>query len=124
MGWIENYLRHDIEEQPRTGAPGEFASQARQRWQKLGDELRQDVTEFNAHHTGGADFSQPSDHQYVVSNSVSGLRITITADFDAQTVSYNYEIVNDRSAGVPEGGMLSMRQSRRKNVEFYSSDER
>ena len=28
------------------------------------------------------------------------------------------------AAGVPEGGMLSMRQSRRGTVEFYSADER
>jgi len=123
MGWIENHLRRNSgttgEDNPET----EFAGQARQRWVALGEELRADVAEFNSHH-GGADVSQPADNQYVVSNSVSGLQLTITADFDARTISYQYSQINDRSAGVPEGGMLSMRQSRRNNVEFYSADER
>ena len=123
MGWIEDHLQHKSEHQTQSNAPGEFARQARQRWLKLGKELRADVAEFNSHHTG-ADLAEPVDNQYVVSNSVSGLQITITADFDAQTISYDYSQINDRSAGVPEGGMLSMRQSPRKTVEFYSADER
>ena len=102
---------------------GEFAEQARQRWLALGEELRADVAEFNSHHSG-AYVSQPADNQYVVSNAVSGLQLTITADFDAQTISYDYSQINARSAGIPEGGMLSMRQSRRGDVEFYSADER
>jgi len=60
----------------------------------------------------------------VVSNSVSGLQLPLPAAFAAQTISYNYASINDRSAGVPEGGILSIRQSRRRGVEFYSADER
>jgi hypothetical protein len=46
------------------------------------------------------------------------------ADFDNRNVRYDYSAINQQSAGVPEGGMLSMRQSRRGAVEFYSADER
>ncbi|HEY4679227.1 MAG TPA: hypothetical protein VIJ01_18820, partial [Candidatus Angelobacter sp.] len=45
-------------------------------------------------------------------------------DFNNHSASYDYTAINQRSAGVPEGGMLSMRQSRRGDVEFYSADER
>ena len=123
MGWIEDYLNRGQENQSNTKLPTEFAEQAHQRWQKLGDELRADVAEFNSHHAG-ADLSQPADNQFVVSNSASGVQLTLTADFAAQTISYTYSPINDRSAGVPEGGILSIRQSRRRGVEFYSADER
>jgi hypothetical protein len=39
-------------------------------------------------------------------------------------VRYTYSALNQRSAGVPEGGMLSMRHSPSGQVEFYSADER
>lgn len=123
MGWIENYLQHGKETTSEAAPANEFAERARQRWMKLGEELRADVAEFNSQQSG-ADFSQPGENQFVVSNSISGLQLTLTADFAAQTVSYNYAPINDRSAGVPEGGILSIRQSRRRDVEFYSADER
>jgi hypothetical protein len=50
--------------------------------------------------------------------------LLLTADFGNHTVRYDYSAINQRSAGVPEGGMLSMRQSRSGTVEFYSADER
>ena len=123
MGWIDDYLHRDKEQDSNTAVPAEFAEQARQRWQKLAEELQADVAEFNSQQTG-ADFSQPAENRFVVSNSVSGLQLTLTADFAAQTISYDYAPINDRSAGVPEGGILSIRQSRRRGVEFYSADER
>ena len=123
MGWIENYLHRGQQPTSDTAPANEFAEQARQRWQKLAEELQADVAEFNSQQTG-ADFSQPAENQFVVSNSISGLQLTLTADFAAQTISYTYASINDRSAGVPEGGILSIRQSRRRGVEFYSADER
>ncbi|PYP91100.1 MAG: hypothetical protein DMG65_08855 [Candidatus Angelobacter sp. Gp1-AA117] len=123
MGWIEDYLHRGQKQDANTTVPTAFAGQARQRWQKLAEELRADVAEFNSQQPG-ADFAQPSENQFVVSNSISGLQLTLTADFAAQTISYNYSSINDRSAGVPEGGILSIRQSRRRGVEFYSADER
>ncbi|HMC30041.1 MAG TPA: hypothetical protein VKL99_04345 [Candidatus Angelobacter sp.] len=96
---------------------------ARARWQKLGEELSSDVATFNSHHSG-AEFVQEGDNLFRVSNSKSGLELTLTADFDNHTVRYEYSALTQRNAGVPEGGMLSMRQSRSGAVEFYSADER
>ena len=96
---------------------------ARERWQKLGEELRADVAEFNSHHAG-AEFSQDGNDTMRVRSSNSGLELTLAADFENRHVRYEYSALNQRSAGVPEGGMLSMRQSRRGAVEFFSADER
>jgi len=99
-----------------------FRTAARQRWQQLAEELQADVAEFNSRQ-GGADFSEVSASQFRVINLTTGLELVISADFDARIIRYNYEQVNDKSAGVPEGGMLSMRQSQTGAVEFYSADE-
>ena len=72
----------------------------------------------------GADLTTVGENQYRFKNSVSGLEVTLTADFENRNVRYSYSAINERSAGVPEGGILSMRQSRRGAVEFYSADER
>lgn len=104
-------------------APGnDFANAARLRWQHLAEELQADVTAFNSRQ-GGADFFQASDNQFRVSNLTTGLELIITADFDGRIIRYSYQQMNDKSAGVPEGGMLSMRQSQPGAVEFYSADE-
>ena len=123
MGWIQDYRRqssqssHDLQD-----AESQFAAAARSRWRELGDELRADVAEFNKQGTG-AELAVEGEDTYRVRNSSSGLELVLKADFDNHSVSYDYAAINQRSAGVPEGGMLSMRQSRR-NVEFYSADER
>ncbi|HEY6253779.1 MAG TPA: hypothetical protein VI685_27805 [Candidatus Angelobacter sp.] len=100
----------------------DFANAARQRWRELAEKLQIDVAEFNARH-GGADFAETSVSEFRVNNLTTGLQLIITADFDARIIRYNYEQMNDKSAGVPEGGMLSMRQSPAGGVEFYSADE-
>ena len=101
----------------------DFAAAARQCWQKLGEELQADVAEFNSRHRGG-DFGQPALNQFRVSNFSTGVELTITADFDSQIIRYDYAQVSDKTAGTPEGGMLSMRRSEPGAVEFYSADER
>jgi hypothetical protein len=126
MGWIEDHLKrraHVAEAKPRGEDQDTFSQAARRRWQQLGDELRADVAEFNSHRSG-ADFIPVSESQYRVRNSAVGLELLLTADFDAHTVEYSYSTTQKRSAGTPEGGILSMRESRRGTVEFYSSDER
>jgi hypothetical protein len=50
--------------------------------------------------------------------------VTITADFDNRIIRYKYDQLNSKSAGVPEGGMLAMRQSPTGVVELFSADER
>jgi hypothetical protein len=124
MGWIQDHLRQTSqksENQPDTES--QFAAAARARWQELGNELRADVDEFNKQGSG-ADLATEGDNEYRVRNSSSGLELVLTADFENRSVRYEYTAINQQSAGVPEGGMLSMRQSRRGAVEFYSADER
>jgi hypothetical protein len=124
MGWIQDHRRQTSQNIDQQSDPeGQFAAAARARWQELGDELRADVEEFNKQGSG-ADLATAGEDQYRVQNSTSGLELLLSADFDNHSVRYDYSAINQRSAGVPEGGMLSMRQSRRGDVEFYSADER
>jgi hypothetical protein len=124
MGWIQDYRRQNSQPaQPQQDAETQFADAARTRWRELGDELRADVAEFNKQGTD-AELAVEGEDTYRVRNSSAGLELELKADFDNHSASYDYTAINQRSAGVPEGGMLSMRQSRRGNVEFYSADER
>lgn len=125
MGWIQDYFRHNTQQSPQgqSDRESQFGVAARQRWLKLGEELRSDVAEFNSHQSG-AEVMEEGDDRFRVRNPKSGLELTLTADFENHNVRYGYSALSQRSAGVPEGGMLSMRQSRAGLVEFYSADER
>ena len=124
MGWIQDHRRQTSENTGHQPDPeSQFAASARARWQELGDELRADVEEFNKQGSG-VDLATEGEDQYRLQNSSSGLELALKADFGNRTVRYDYSAINQRSAGVPEGGMLSMRQSRSGTVEFYSADER
>jgi hypothetical protein len=122
MGWIDerrNFQDSHLQQSPES----QFAAAAHSRWRELGDELRADVAEFNKQGTD-ADLAVEGEDTYRVRNSGSGLELVLKADFENHSASYDYSAINEQSAGVPEGGMLSMRQSRRGDVEFYSADER
>lgn len=124
MGWIQDYRRQSSQDShPQQDAETQFAAAARSRWLELGDELRADVEEFNKQ-GAGAELAVEGEDTYRVRNSGSGLELVLKADFNNHSASYGYTAINQRSAGIPEGGMLSMRQSRRGDVEFYSADER
>lgn len=124
MGWIQDYRRQSSQNAHGQLDPeSQFAAAARSRWRELGDELRADVAEFNKPATG-AELAVEGEDTYRVRNSGSGLELVLKADFENHSVRYDYAAINQQSAGVPEGGMLSMRQSRRGDVEFYSADER
>jgi hypothetical protein len=125
MGWIRNYRRRDAQNtsQRETNPEVRFNEGARERWRHLGEELKADVEEFNAK-KHGANFSAEGNDVYRVKNSDSGLELTLRAEFDSALVRYEYAAVNDHTAGTPEGGILSIRQSRRGTAEFYSADER
>lgn len=99
----------------------QFAQAAVQHWQRLGQELKADVEQFNRD-GGSASFSQLSTNEYRVSNSDSGLEVIIVADPDDHIVRYDFVRTNSQSAGAPEGGMLSIRMGK-SGVEFYSSDQ-
>jgi len=109
--------------QPPLKDEEEFLQAAKQRWNKLGEELKADVDIFNSH-GGNAAFSEAGDKKYRVQSSGSGVQLTLTADFEAQVIRYEYSPVNTRSAGAPEGGMLAMRKCEQGAVELYTADER
>lgn len=125
MGWIQEHLQqNEGRASGQSDDPkNQFATAAHARWQKLGEELKADVAEFNAQGSG-ASLSTHGGNEYRLQNSTSGLEVTLIADFENRNIRYSYAAINQHSAGVPEGGMLSMRQSRRGSVEFYSADER
>ncbi|MGB8129428.1 MAG: hypothetical protein WCG81_06520 [Candidatus Angelobacter sp.] len=124
MGWIQDYRSKTSQNSyDQSDSESQFAAAARSRWSELGDELRADMQEFNKQ-GAGAELVVEGEDTYQVRNSGSGLELVLKADFDNHSVSYVYSAINQLSAGVPEGGMLSMRQSRRGDVEFYSADER
>jgi hypothetical protein len=123
MGWIDDRRQSSQASHPQQDSESQFAAAAHSRWLKLGNELRADVAEFNKQGTG-ADLAMEGEDTYRVRNSGSGLELVLKADFENHSVSYDYAATNQQSAGVPEGGMLSMRRSRRGDVEFYSADER
>jgi hypothetical protein len=103
-------------------AGNDFAAAALRRWRLLGEELRADVAEFNSREGGGS-FSESGPNRFRVSNSRSGLELTIAADFDGRIIRYNYDQLSAKSAGAPEGGILSMRQTPDGAVELFSADE-
>src|SRR3977135_4344480 len=124
MGWIQEHLRQTSQKSDhQPDAESQFAAAARSRWLELGEELRADVAEFN-NQGSGVELATEGEDRFRVRNANSGLELVLTADFDNHSVRYKYSAISQRSAGVPEGGMLSMRQSRRGAVEFYSADER
>ncbi len=125
MGWIENYRSRHAETASQNQANPEtrLNEAARQRWRKLGEELQNDVAEFNTRQPDAA-FSAEADDLYRVTNSASGLELTLKADFANSVVRYEFAAVNNNTAGAPEGGILSIRQSPRGAAEFYSADER
>jgi hypothetical protein len=111
-----------MDDVPNSHSEQSFVEAGRRRWQQLGEELRADVAEFNSRNES-ASLTQPSENEYRVSNSVSGVEVVITADFSARTIAYDYKPLGNKRAGTPEGGILSMREARTGVVEFYSSDE-
>src|ERR1044071_1605324 len=123
MGWIQERLRQKPHASTEDQKQEQFSAAARERWQKLAEELRADVADFNSHQPG-AEFVQEDKDRFRVINSGAGVELTLIADFENHTVRYDYSALDQQSAGVPEGGMLSMRRSRSGGVEFYSADER
>lgn len=122
MAWIQDRLSQNPNTSGPESAQEDFTTAAVERWRKLGTELQADVAEFNSR-LPGASFAPNGENSFRVSNSNSGLELVLTADFENHTVRYVYSALN-HGAGVPEGGMLSMRQSSTGSVEFYSADER
>ncbi|HKV92864.1 MAG TPA: hypothetical protein VJW20_09980 [Candidatus Angelobacter sp.] len=122
MAAIRDRSPQDPNTSRQESAQQDFSTAAAERWRKLGKELQADVAQFNSRQPGG-EFGQNGENAFRVTNSNSSLELLLTADFENHTVRYEYSALN-HGAGVPEGGMLSMRQSSTGSVEFYSADER
>lgn len=124
MRRIEERIQPGAPASPRDRQPGEgrFRAAARARWQRLAEELKADVARLSSRDQN-AQFAQEDENRFVITNSNAGLELTLTADFENHTVSYGYTALNQQTSGVPEGGMLSMRESPDGGVEFYSADE-
>lgn len=120
MGWIEELRRKN---QTTSEAKDQFAEAARRRWSELGEELKTDVAEFNSRGEEAA-FEPVTENHYQVRNPSSGLQLDLVADFAERVIRYDYKVLGNASAGVPEGGILSIRPSRSGGADFYSSDER
>ena len=125
MGWIKDYRRRDSERalQGEHNQELQFRYATQERWRQLGEELKADVAEFDAEKQH-ATFSAEGENLYHIRNSASGLELTLHADFDNCMVRYDYAAVNNQTAGVPDGGILSIRKSSRGSAEFYPADER
>lgn len=125
MTWIENYRRRSPQNisQSEQNQELQFRNAAQERWRLLAEELKSDVAEFDAQQQQ-ATFSSEGENLYHIRNSPSGLELTLRADFDNSIVRYEYSAINDQTAGVPEGGILSIRKSSRGSAEFYTADER
>lgn len=119
MGWIEELRRRN---ETTSGGTDQLAEAARRRWSELGEELKTDVAEFNSRGEDAA-FDSVAENHYQVRNPRSGLQLDLIADFAERVVRYGYRVLTNASAGVPEGGILSIRQSQT-GADFYSSDER
>ena len=125
MSWIENYRRRTSQStsQSEQNQELQFRNAAQERWHRLGEELKADVAEFDGLKQQ-ASFAAEGENLYRVRNSASGLELTLSADFDNSIVRYEYSAINNQTAGVPDGGMLSIRNSSRGSAEFYTADER
>lgn len=125
MTWIENYRRRSPQNisQSEQNQELQFRNAAQERWRLLAEELKSDVAEFDAQQKQ-ATFSSEGENLYHIRNSASGLELTLRADFDNSIVRYEYSAINNQTAGVPEGGILSIRKSSRGSAEFYTADER
>jgi hypothetical protein len=99
-----------------------FARAARQQWQQLAAELREDIAAYGK--KAEAIQLRESDEDVRVENALTGLSVVLTPDFEAHTVRYDFESAGGVRGGAPEGGLLSMRPSATGDVEFYTADER
>ena len=99
-----------------------FGDAALRHWELLGDELREDIDQFNQEQGRSASFEQAGPTEYRVRSLDTGLEVRISADTESHIVRYEFSRMNDNSAGAPDGGILSMRLGPN-GVEFFSADE-
>jgi hypothetical protein len=121
MSWVSEEAHARSQSEPDAGAnQRQFDEAASQRWDELRQELRDDTTDFNSQ--GGAADCIESENTCEVQCASTGLTLRARFDPSARVIRYDYDSDSRRSAP-PEGGILSMRFSRYRRAELYSSDE-
>lgn len=123
MGWIaEKFKTRQSGEGEGPAAETANKSGDQRKWQQLREGLEHDVAEFQRLAGSGA-VERASDLQVRIVNRNTTLTAILTADFAARTIRYDYQSEKSRSAA-PEGGVLTLRNSGRGDVDLYSSDQR
>jgi len=127
MSWLTKELQNSDAEQ--SGSEQTFQenqidtpleSRALQCWHRLAQGFSDDVREFRSQQ-GSAKFEQPSEFQCRVSNSEGGIAVQLSGDLPELVVRYEYQSEGEK-AGVPEGGVLTIRDAGRSAV-LYSADQ-
>jgi len=122
--WIEEEFqrrtRRGLEALDDTARELHFQKAARVSWERLMNEVRADVEEFNRG-DGGAEFTQSCALVFRVTRAP--LTLTVVADLASHNIHYDYHS-EDEMAAAPEGGIFSLRLSRYGRVDIFSADER
>ena len=123
MSWVSEEAHARSQSDPdadESQRERQFDEAASRRWDELRQELRGDATEFNSQ-GGAADYVESTETCEVQCAS-TGLTLRARFDPSARVIRYDYDSDSRRTAP-PEGGILSMRFSRFRRAELYSSDE-
>jgi hypothetical protein len=102
-------------------ANSRLEARAQQCWHQVAQGFAQDVREFQSTN-GSAHFEQSSEFRCRIANPAAGISVQVLGDMPQLIIRYDYQSEGQR-AGVPEGGILTIRDSGR-SVELYSADER
>lgn len=129
MNWIKKELqKSDGGTKPHGGtadlsddANSRLETRATQCWHEVTKGFAQDVKEFQAVE-GGVQFEQSSEFQCRITNPAAGISVQVSADVAQLAIRYDYQSEGQK-AGVPEGGVLTIRDGGR-SVELYSADQR
>lgn len=129
MNWVLRDLQKFTEDTQTAGeesasdrdVDSPLEARAEQCWRRLADGFAEDVNEF-VRLNGTATFDQPSDFECRISNPTAAIATKISAAIPELMIRYDYQS-EGRSAGVPEGGVLTIRDAGH-SVELYSADQR
>jgi hypothetical protein len=123
MSWVSEEAHARSQSEPEldeSQRESQFDEAASRRWDELRQELRGDAVDFNSQ--GGVAEYVESGNTCEVQCASTGLTLRARFDPSSRVIRYDYESDSRRMAP-PEGGILSMRFSRYRRAELYSSDE-
>ncbi len=123
MNWVTEEARERSprgRSRPESTAEQIFDEAAARRWEELKVELRQDVDDFNSE-GGSAAVTEPSPTAVSIACATTGITLQVNADLPGRVIHYDY--ASDSRVAPPEGAILTLRLSRYRRAELYSSDE-